>query len=253
MFHDTTPSQLDADGTMDPWAPFRLVNTGEITSLLRQVRDAAVPVLLCGPNGQSLNCTLWALDSTAGRLTFSTDGSNPNLPSFIDADEAVAVTYLDSVKLQFDLTSLMLVRGRSGVALQAGWPGAIHRFQRRESFRVRPSERIAPRLVMRHPSMPDMQLELRLLDLSVGGCAVLFPQDVPELRPGVLLHGVQVLLDSETAFVGSLLLRHMASLDGGAPGLRIGCEWSRLNADAERALQRWVNQTQKRQRLLTLT
>jgi hypothetical protein len=45
----------------------------------------------------------------------------------------------------------------------------------------------------------------------------------------------------------------MASLDGGAPGLRIGCEWSRLNAEAERALQRWVNQTQKRQRLLTLT
>lgn len=253
MFHDTTPAQLDHDGTIDPWAPFRLVNTGEINTLLRQVRDGAVPVVLCGPSGQSVSCALWALDSTARRLSFTVDETHPNLQALIHGDEAVAVTYLDAVKLQFDLMDLVLVRGKSGVALQAAWPGAVLRFQRRDSFRVRPSERIAPKLVMRHPSIPDMQLELRILDLSVGGCAVLLPQDVPELRPGVLLHGVQVLLDADTGFVASLVMRHMASLEGGNPGLRVGCEWSRLDAEAERALQRWVNQTQKRQRLLTLS
>ena len=48
----------------------------------------------------------------------------------------------------------------------------------------------------------------------------------------------------------SLQLQHVTSIPPNDLGLRIGCEWLRLAGDAERALQRYIDQTQKRRRLL---
>lgn len=254
MFEHTQPAQLDDHGGSDPWAPFLVAHPGEVLGLLRQVRDAGAPVILAAPGGTSLACTLWSLDTSTARLSFSADLNAPQLQSLVDANEAVAVSYLESVKLQFEAEDLVLVHSPQSSTLQACLPEQIYRFQRRSSFRVRPTlrgARAGPQVTLRHPAMPDMLLDLRLLDVSVGGCALLLPHDVPELRPGSLLHGVQVQLDNETAFVVSLQMHHISSLHGN--GHRIGCEWHRIDAGAERALQRWVNQTQKRQRLLTLS
>lgn len=248
----TQPAQLDdADGP-DPWAAFRVEHPADVHDLLRQVRDAASPVILAAPGGTSLACTLWSIDTTSSRLSFSADLGAPQLQTLIDANEALAVSYLESIKLQFELEELVLVRGAQTSVLQSALPAQLYRFQRRSSFRVRPpgSARAGPQATLRHPAMPEMQLVLRLLDVSVGGCALLLPHDVPELRPGLLLHSVQVQLDSETHLVVSLQLHHVSSLQRG--GHRIGCEWHRLDAQNERTLQRYVNQTQKRQRLLSL-
>ena len=46
-------------------------------------------------------------------------------------------------------------------------------------------------------------------------------------------------------------MHHVSSLQRG--GHRIGCEWHRLDANNERTLQLYVNQTQKRQRLLSVS
>ena len=51
--------------------------------------------------------------------------------------------------------------------------------------------------------------------------------------------------------VGSI--HHVTSIapsDLGLPGVRVGCEWLRLAGDAERALQRYIDQTQKRRRFM---
>ena len=129
----------------------------------------------------------------------------------------------------------------------------MHRFQRRQAFRVRPQMRTAPTAVMRHPAMPDMQLALRVLDISVGGCALLLPPDVPELRPGVTLHGAEVQLDSDSSFVTALQIQHVSSMQLPEGSHRLGCQWQQLGTPAERLLQRYVNQTQKRHRLLSLS
>lgn len=249
----TQPAQLDdADGP-DPWAAFRVEHPADVHDLLRQVRDAASPVILAAPGGTSLSCTLWSIDTTSSRLSFSADLGAPQLQTLVDANEALAVSYLESIKLQFEVEALVLVRGAQTSVLQSALPTQLYRFQRRSSFRVRPpgSARAGPQATLRHPGVPEMRLTLRLLDVSVGGCALLLPHDVPELRPGVLVHGVQVQLDSETQLVVSLQMHHVSSLQRG--GHRIGCEWHRLGADNERTLQRYVNQTQKRQRLLSLS
>ena len=54
----------------------------------------------------------------------------------IEADECVAVAWIDSVKVQFDVSDLMLVQGSKASVLQARLPRELFRFQRRNLFRV---------------------------------------------------------------------------------------------------------------------
>ena len=272
MFQDTRPADLDASGQADAWQDFRVSHAPERLALLRQLRDADVPVYLSAPDGQSLGSSLWSVDVDSGRLHFSADPHLPQLPALVQAQEVTAVAYLDSVKLQFDLDGLVLVHGRDSCTLQAALPSEIYRFQRRGAYRVRTLERHAPRAQFRHPALPDMALNLRVLDVSIGGCALWLPQDVPAVQAGTLLGQASVELDADTRFTTALALQHVTALSGGhgddrasAPaqgthggtdrhsqGVRLGCEWRQLSGAAERTLQRWIDQAQKRRRLLSL-
>ena len=251
MFQDTQPAALDGSGP-DAWAPFRVHQRSEIVALLRQVRDGGAPLVLSSPAGGALAVELWSLDTEHQRLVFAAPEHDPQLQTLIHADEAVAVGYLDSVKLQFDVADLMLVRGPRSSALQAAMPEVMYRFQRRGAYRVRTLDRNSPTARLRHPAIPEMQLALRVIDVSIGGCALFLPHDVPALEPGLLLHGVKVELDADTRFSATLRILHGSAMDPRAQGLRLGCEWVSLARESERALQRCIDQTQKRRRLLSL-
>jgi c-di-GMP-binding flagellar brake protein YcgR len=97
--------------------------------------------------------------------------------------------------------------------------------------------------------MPEMVLSLRVLDVSIGGCALWLPHDVPPMQAGTQLGQVRVELDPQTRFSAALALQHVSS-QGSSSGARLGCEWRHLASDAERMLQRWIDRTQQRRRLL---
>jgi c-di-GMP-binding flagellar brake protein YcgR len=253
MFQDTRPAELDPLGGHDPWSEFRVTHPQDRVRLLRELRDGNVPVILNAPDGSSLSTSLWTVDSSQARLSFSADADAPQLPNLVDCDEAVAVAYLESVKLQFDLQGFVLVRGPGSCALQCAVPREIYRFQRRGAFRVRPQQRQGATAHVRHPALPDMPLALRVLDISIGGCALWLPPDVPPLQAGTLLGEVQIQLDSDTRFASAVMLQHIGSLSRGTEGgVRLGCEWVKLPSSAERLLQRWIDRAQQRRRLLTL-
>jgi flagellar brake protein len=251
MFQDTRPAELDASSGVDPWAEFRVTAPQERQRLLRALCDGQVPVNLNASDGSALAATLWAVDTAQNRLNFSAEPGTPQLPRIVEADEVVAVAYLESVKLQFDLQGFMLVRGAHSCALQCGLPREIYRFQRRNAFRVRPRGRHEPMASLRHPALPDMRISLRVLDVSIGGCALWLPNDVPPLQAGSQLGEIKVELDAETQFAAALTVQHV-SAQGGNAGARLGCEWRPLSPGAERQLQRWIDRTQQRARLLSL-
>lgn len=259
MFEDTRPALLDDADDGDAWAEFRVGPEAERLRVLRELRDGSVPVMLNSPAGDMLRTTLWALDVPQRRLTFSADAASAQLARMVECDEAVAVAYRDNVKLQFDLHELVLVRGAAASALQTSLPAALYRFQRRQAYRVRPPERHAPVAWLRHPSMPEMTLALRIIDVSTGGCALWLPADVPPLAAGTELGQVRLALDAATQFACAVTLLHVSSLGGAERGpagrqggVRLGCEWRQLAGPAERVLQRWIDRVQQRHRLLSL-
>jgi c-di-GMP-binding flagellar brake protein YcgR len=251
MFEDTQPAPLQMLSG-DSLDEFRVTAPPEVLSLLHQLIDGNTLVHLSAPDGSTYTTSLWTVDGAQRKLSFSADAGHHQLNPLIDAGEATAVAYLDSVKLQFDVEDLMLVHAASACALQTRLPGSLFRFQRRDSFRVRAAGRTGAHVRLRHPSMPDMQLALRVLDVSTGGCALFLPDDVPPLSPGLRLHRVRLELDVDTRFEATLQLRHVTSVNPQSGGTRLGCSLADLNGDAQRALQRYIDQTQKRRRLLSL-
>jgi len=230
---------------------FRVGDPAEVLSLLRRVCDSSAFVHLSSANGASCTTVLWAVDATARRLGFDAQPSNTGVQGLIDAGEATAVAYLDAIKLQFELPSLLLLHGATGSVLQAPLPTVLYRFQRRSSFRVRAKGGATASL--RHPSMPDMLLSLRVLDVSVGGCALAVPADVPAVAAGITIARVKFELDADTRFETDVTVQHVSGgLTSSAPGSRLGCAFNALDGAAQRALQRFIDLTQRRQRLLTL-
>lgn len=252
MFQDTRPATLDASGADDPWGSFRVSQPQELLQLLRQLRDGQQPVVLNGPDGSTVTATLWSVDEPRRLLTYSAQADVPALDRLVEADEGVAVAYMDSVKLQWDIGGLMLLRGPRLSSLQSTLPSVLLRFQRRSAFRVRTPARHAPVARLRHPSLPEMALTLRVLDLSLGGCALWCPSDVPPLQAGTRLGEIAVELDATTRFVAPATLAHVSSLGNHERGVRVGCEWAPLGAPAERTLQRWIDAAQRRRRLMAL-
>jgi flagellar brake protein len=106
----------------------------------------------------------------------------------------------------------------------------------------------APIALLRHPQIPDMQLELRVLDVSLTGCALLLPHDVPPIEPGTLFNRVRVELDALTLLDTGLRLHHVSSLDHRDQGMRLGCSFAGIAGDSLRALQRYVNHAQRKRR-----
>lgn len=231
-------------------ADFRIDSPAEILSVLKSLVDGNVLVNLNGSDGAAYTTTLWSVDADRGILSFSADQHSNQVQQLVEAEEAVAVAYLDSIKLQFDVSGLLLVHGGKTCAMSCALPRMIYRFQRRAGFRVRPLLRNTPVAKVRHPMIPDMSLALRVLDISIGGCALFLPDDVPPLQPGVVLNGVQIELGLDTRLTTSLRLQHVTSLNQDAKGVRLGCEIVDPTADTLRSLQRYINQTQRRARAL---
>jgi len=231
---------------------FRLTSPIEIAAMLKRLIDGNVPLILNVPDGSAISATLWTIDTARGILSFSANADNPQLRSLTEHDEATVVGHLDSVKLQFDVHNLLLVHGAQASALNCALPQEMFRFQRRSGYRVRPLIRSVPMVRLRHPMIPDMQLSLRVLDVSIGGCALFLPDDVPPLDPGVLMNGVQLELDADTRLLCSLRLQHVTSINPDSHGVRLGCEMLNAGSEGLRGLQRYIDQTQKRRKLMAL-
>ena len=185
------------------------------------------------------------------RVIFDADAAHPQIRALVEAGEATAVAYLDAIKLQFDLQGLMLAHGNNASALQAVLPDVLFRFQRREFFRVRTRDSAVAHL--RHPASRGEMLTLRVLDVSVGGCALQLPAEAAPIEPGTSIDGVRLELDADTLLVAPLTVQHVSGGFGSnSRGSRLGCSFARLDGTSQRSLQRYIDLTQRREKFLLL-
>ncbi len=230
---------------------FRVDAPAEVLSLLRRLAEGNVLVQLSAPGGAGYTSVLWTVDAQQRRIGFDADPAHPQIRSLIDAGEATAVAYLDTVKLQFELSGLLLVHGANASTLQAALPAVLYRFQRRQSFRVRTHEGAVAHVL--HPEPPHLPLALRIIDVSAGGCALALPEGTPAVQAGADLRDARIELDAQTRLETTLHVEHVSGgFSAGARGVRLGCSFGRIDGPSQRALQRYIDLTQRRSRMLSL-
>ena len=208
---------------------------------------------LNGSDGSVFTSAIWTLDSDARHDRLQRRPERPG-----DAGGAAFATKSPSSAISTasrcssTCTNLVLVHGNKASVLSCPFPREMFRFQRRNAFRVRPLMRSAPTAKLRHPDMPDTEFSLRVIDISIGGCALFLPDDVPMMNAGVVIGGVRMELDDDTKLDVNLRLQHVTSLNSEARGLRLGFEYIRPGGDTLRTLQRFIDLTQKRGKLMAL-
>jgi c-di-GMP-binding flagellar brake protein YcgR len=249
---ETRPAPLDGMNQDDGLDEFRVSSPREIQGLLKQLLDGSVLLNLNASDGSVFTSAIWTLDSSRGTVGFNADPNDPAMQALLEGEEVVVVGYLDSVKLQFDVHDLVLVHGNKASVLSCPAPREMYRFQRRNAFRVRPLMRTSPVARIRHPDMPEMEFSLRVMDVSIGGCGLFLPEDVPTMNAGVLLQDVRIELDTDTKLEVSMCLQHVTSINAEARGVRLGFEFKRVGGDSLRSLQRFIDLTQKRGKLMAL-
>jgi len=257
MTAPTSPPNTGTEAPVSESAPdaseHRVRAQVEIRALLQQFVEGDVPLVLTTPDGLHCTTSLWAEDPQRGVLVFAADPRDEAAQRIAESHEVVATGYLDSVKVQFDVHDLVLVHGQRASAFNAQYPREVFRFQRRHAFRVRPVGRIHPHALLQHPDLERRQIDLRIVDISHTGVALRLDEELDLFRGGQELPAVVLELDTSTRLHVTLRVMHvsMAGLDV-SPYRRIGCELVDLGASAHKDLQRFLDHTQKRHRLLTL-
>ena len=256
MFQDTRPAPLGARRRHRCLgASSASQQPREIAALLKQLRDGSVPVTLSAPRRRRPDHgELWTLDTAQRRISFSADADSPQLQR---------------------LARVRRGRGRGlprqrEAAVRPARPGAGARRQRLRAagatcrarctassaaaaFRVRTLERARAHGAAAPPVDPRHAAQRCACSTSaIGGCACCLPDDVPALKPGSDLRGVRIELDADTRFDADLLLHHVTLIQTPSRGARLGCEFMHVQPQAQRALQRYIDQTPKRRRLLSL-
>jgi len=230
----------------------RVTAAAEVAAYLAQLQRENAGVQLSGPQGQNLSSRIVALDPAADVIGLEI-GTDPDgiSQALVAEGEITAVAYIGAIKLQFELEAPVLVSGEQGAVLRSTLPTRLYRFQRRQSFRVQPAGSAYPRVIIPGGAQPGRAL--RVLDISIGGLALALPPDFTPLPPGQVADGLVLELDRITALRITLLPHHASPIAGDAGGmLQLGCAFVDLDATAARALQVYVDQTQKRRRLLKL-
>lgn len=230
----------------------RVASAAEITAYLQQLQREGAGVRLSGPQGQGIASRIVALDRDADLIGLAL-GTDPDGISqgLVAGGEITAVAYLGTIKLQFELDAAVLVSGDQGTVLRSTLPTRLYRFQRRQSYRVQPAGSTYPRVVL--PGGEQAGRALRVLDISIGGLALALPPDFSPLPIGQMAAGLVLELDRISALSVALLPHHVSPISGDSHGmLQLGCSFVDLDATAARSLQVYVDQTQKRRRLLKL-
>jgi c-di-GMP-binding flagellar brake protein YcgR len=248
---DTLPMSLDSlAATHGGLSEFRMTSAVEIRAMLNRLCSASAVLNLNASDATSWEVRPWVIDSARSAISMVFDGkvADPRLERVLGSAQVIAVGVIDDVKVQFDVQGLVLVQSASSAALRCAVPRELYRFQRRENFRVQPPLRSAPAARLSHPGLPTV---LRILDVSVGGCALFVPNDAPAIEAGTILRGAVLDLEINVRVQTDLRVQHVSNFGAGTAGWKLGCQFVNPSSSSLRNLQHYIAQTQKRARLMT--
>ncbi len=252
-FVDTQPAPINRGDTAGEWARFRVRNSAKLMAALRELCRNDTPLVVGAPGGKTLQVALWAVDDVNRRLHFRVDTDAQALNELAYESDLWAAAYVDDDKLQFPLMRLNLGVERSRQVLSADIPEQLYRLPRRQAVRVRRNDTDGPKARFAHPAAPEMDVTLKLLDVSSTGCALLSPAGGPMLALGLALKQVEIELDDDTIVFSDLLVHHITRQSGRDGSSRVGCTWQGMPEAAQLRLREWIEGGRRRRDLMSLS
>jgi len=212
----------------------------EILALLARLRSEQVEMtLFWGRDGECAVTRILEADSIRGQVRLDLPGVDSMRAAVLQAEALVCVAFIDHVKVQFSLRAPAMATVDGGLALQCAVPERLLRLQRREYFRVRTPQSVSASCLVPDAGDGTRYESLRVLDLSVGGLAMLaYPLHV-ELAASTTIDRCFLDLPGIGTINVRMRIAHVeqAGKDGSR---RCGCEFVDLSPHSRMLLQRYV-------------
>jgi c-di-GMP-binding flagellar brake protein YcgR len=222
---------------------FQVYSRVEIVALLRQLAEEGVLVTAYFDAEPGFAVTV-VLDVNADfeEVIFDAAAEAVAHKRLLASKHIVFVGFLDHVKVQFVARLAEATQHQGRPAFRVRLPEQVLRLQRRDFFRVRPPLSKPAKCLVPYGDDGKQYESLRVLDLSVGGLAVLTYPEKFDLPCGRLIENCFLDLPGVGSIVVSIHVRHVDPLPKDERARRCGCEFVDMAPAARVALQRYINQ-----------
>lgn len=236
----------------EPEAPelerYWLYSKFEIDALISRLCDDRVPMTVYwGRDSEFAVTQIMKVDAVLNEVHFDMPNQPQQQDLLLAAAELVCVAFIENIKLQFAIGAPRHSSSGGFPTFVASLPDRVLRLQRREYYRVHLPETVAATCLVPFAGDRGHYEALRVLDLSVGGLAVLaYPRHVDVSFVNVIDHCYLDLPGVGTVNV-KIRIAHVDSSPDGQTR-RCGCEFIDLSPQARMMLQRYVHRVDVAQR-----
>jgi c-di-GMP-binding flagellar brake protein YcgR len=237
----------------EPDAPelehYMLYSRGEIAAILGRIsRERTLVTVYTGGEGEFSVSMILSVDAEFDEVILDMPVSADAQARLLASRDLVFVIFYENVKVQFRAPMAKATDFEGRAAFRVRLPQEMLRLQRREYFRVRaPVTGQATCLVP--ASRGNAKYEsLQLVNISVGGLAVMsYPQNF-ELPMGETIRNCFLDLPGVGPVNVSFRVVNVYTGDGEPDARRCGCEFVDLTPQARTMVQRYVNRVEAEQR-----
>lgn len=170
------------------------------------------------------------------------------------ASRLLCATRLDEIRIQFEVATPTHAMHEAYPVLLTAMPDSILRLQRREFYRlsVPITDPVSCVLSIEDGNAGRRTSEVRVLDISNGGVAVIVPPDHVPFSPGTTFPNCTLTIPDAGAATVTLRVCSVfhATTPDGRRRLRAGCEFADVPAKFAAQIQRYIFRVERERRAL---
>lgn len=223
-------------------------NPKEIVSILQAVAQRKSRVALYYNEGNSMVLTLILAADDNG--VWIDAASNPLDNRLIQRSKRIIfVTTHNQAKVQFIASDVMLGLYEDSPAFSLALPRKLLRLQRRDYYRLLTADTGALNCIIRPvANQAHIQHEVTVMDISIGGVALVCEETGVELHPGMVYEHCQIELPDLGKLEATIEVKNTFEITdrNGNVKRRAGCVFVKLDGKTTMLLQRYVAQMQQR-------
>jgi c-di-GMP-binding flagellar brake protein YcgR len=228
---------------------FAVYGAQEIAALLRELRDRQVLVTLYYDDGAGFTVSnVLDVDPSRDEVVLDCAADRSAQRAVDQAREIVAIAFVDSSKIQFSVSGVEPTMHQSRTAFRVRMPRRLLRMQRRGTPRMQPPASRPATCLVPVPGETGRYESARVLDISLGGVALLAPPVLFALARDDVVDACYLDLPDVGQVTVALRVRYMDAWPGEGGGRRCGFEFVDLAGAALRSLQRYLNRLDALQR-----
>jgi c-di-GMP-binding flagellar brake protein YcgR len=222
-------------------------NPKEIASILQTIAQRKSRVALYYNEGISMVLTLILAADENG--VWIDAASNPQDNRLIERSKRIIfVSSHNQAKVQFIATDAMLGTYEDAPAFSLALPLKLLRLQRRDYYRLVTAETGALNCIIRPVAdQAHIQQEVTVMDISIGGVALVCEQTGVELLPGMVYEQCQIELPGLGTLEATIEVKNAFEITdrNGKVKRRAGCVFVKPDSKTTMLLQRYVAQMQQ--------